>query len=152
MSLIKVVTKHLVRGSLICISLLTSKDTNGKTAFHLAWENGNSKIIELFLQNCANVDFGLKAKFGNGCTVFHWACSNGHLRIVEILIQKFSEFINLYSKDGDGKTGFHWACKNGQLTIVEILKTSCHTVISASMFHSCQPDVLNFPPEIFSSI
>ena len=37
-------------------------------------------------------------------------------------------------------------------TNIELLKTGCHTEISASMFHSCQPDVLNFPPEIFSSI
>ena len=54
-----------------------------RTAFHLACENGHSKIAEMLIQKSAEFNIELNAKDKYGTTAFHLACENGHSKIAE---------------------------------------------------------------------
>ncbi|XP_043721402.1 GA-binding protein subunit beta-1-like isoform X2 [Telopea speciosissima] len=61
---------------------LDSKDSQGRTALHMAAANGHIDIVEYLIKN--GVDL-------NACnveknTALHWACLNGHIEVVKNLI------------------------------------------------------------------
>ena len=59
-----------------------------KTAFHLACENGHSKVAEMIMQKSVEFNIDLNAKDRCARTAFHLACYNGHSKVAEMLIQK----------------------------------------------------------------
>ena len=57
---------------------LNTRDVNEDTAFHMACENGHSKIAEMFVEKSAELHIELNAKNAGGWTPFHLACEKGH--------------------------------------------------------------------------
>ncbi|CAN4090412.1 unnamed protein product [Withania somnifera] len=61
---------------------LDSKDSEGRTALHMASANGHSNIIDYLIRNGADVNASNLEKN----TPLHWACLNGHVKVVKSLI------------------------------------------------------------------
>ena len=68
------------------------KDKNGRTLFHLACGNGNSKIVWMLIQKSVAFNIDLNAKDKYGWTAFHVARGGGNSKIAEILREKSVEF------------------------------------------------------------
>ena len=99
----------------------TSHNTHqGKTALHLAAENGWSSSIRLILNRTANADSCDSA----GRTALHLAAKNGHVKVVQEILstchRKKVQF-NINARDSDGMTVLHYAAANGGQEIIEIL-------------------------------
>ncbi|KIJ05104.1 hypothetical protein PAXINDRAFT_33147, partial [Paxillus involutus ATCC 200175] len=60
------------------------QDIHSRTPLHLACSKGHLNIVELLVQNGAN----LNVQDNYFSTPLHLACSKGHLNIVELLVQK----------------------------------------------------------------
>ena len=77
---------------------LNAKDQNGMTIFHHACEDGDQRIVEMFVKKFTeglfNIDLNAKYEWGNNCqrTAFHYACLNCHPKTVEIILQKSTKF------------------------------------------------------------
>ena len=67
---------------------LNSTTITGKTAFHLACQYGQLKIVKMLMFNSAKHLIDLNQKDEYGWTAFHWACYWGKPRIVEIMIEQ----------------------------------------------------------------
>ncbi|KAK9939491.1 hypothetical protein M0R45_016186 [Rubus argutus] len=61
---------------------LDSKDSQGRTALHMASANGHLDIVEYLV--CRGVDLNAPNEEMN--TPLHWACLNGHVEVVKKLI------------------------------------------------------------------
>ncbi|KAL9248333.1 hypothetical protein vseg_021667 [Gypsophila vaccaria] len=61
---------------------LYSKDSQGRTALHMAAANGHHGIVEYLLSK--GVDLNALNEEKN--TPLHWACLNGHVEVVKTLI------------------------------------------------------------------
>jgi len=85
---------------------------------HQAAENGDLKLIELFL----NTSYDMNTGDGHGRTALHWACFNGRTEVVQLFIQSSKEYgIDLNARDVAGWTPFHWACFGGSTETVRLL-------------------------------
>ncbi|CAM8969700.1 unnamed protein product [Rhodiola kirilowii] len=58
---------------------LDSKDSQGRTALHMAAANGHLQIVEYLI--CNGVDVNASNIEDN--TPLHWACLNGHMEVVK---------------------------------------------------------------------
>ena len=58
---------------------LNEVERTGKTAFHLACENGHLRTVEILLQKSAIFGIDPNAKSNNGRTGFQYACFGGGL-------------------------------------------------------------------------
>ena len=75
----------------------------GNEDFQSACKNGDSKSVDMFLQNLAKYRIDLNSKDENGCTAFDLALKNRHVEIMFTLIQKSAEnSIQLEIKDENG--------------------------------------------------
>ena len=107
------------------IAELNEKCDADETAFHVACEEGYTRIVEMILENSSELNIDLNAKEDLGETAFHLASMSGHAKIVEMLINNYAEFnIDLNAKDDEGWTAFHYACQNGHPKILELLMTN----------------------------
>ncbi|MQL76230.1 hypothetical protein Taro_008631, partial [Colocasia esculenta] len=61
---------------------LDSKDSEGRTALHMAAANGHLEIVEYLIRNGVDVN----ASNAENNTPLHWACLNGHIEVVKALI------------------------------------------------------------------
>ncbi|KAJ8564832.1 hypothetical protein K7X08_001292 [Anisodus acutangulus] len=61
---------------------LDSKDSEGRTALHMASANGHCGIVEYLIRNGSDVNASNVEKN----TPLHWACLNGHIEVVKRLI------------------------------------------------------------------
>ena len=66
---------------------LNAKSTylNNYTGFHQACLKGNTKMVNIFLENAANLSIDLNSKDINGHTAFNLAYARGHSDVVKIL-------------------------------------------------------------------
>ena len=62
----------------------------------LACQNNNVKIVELLLNNHANIN--IQSQYGD--TAFSWACYNGNLDIAELLLKNDAS-VNAKGKSGN---------------------------------------------------
>ncbi|CAO2837377.1 unnamed protein product [Amaranthus hypochondriacus] len=61
---------------------LDSKDSQGRTALHMAAANGHHGIIEYLISKAVDLNSLNQEKN----TPLHWACLNGHVEVVRTLI------------------------------------------------------------------
>jgi len=108
---------------------IASCDNQGSTPLHEACESGSEKIVELLLDNDADI---LKAD-RDKVTPLHVACREGHVAIVKLLFRHAFQqnTLNEQSKtlkerlvedtDIHGSTALHFAVESGVTDIVEVL-------------------------------
>ena len=89
---------------------LNATDGNGRTALHLACQNGSIEIAKLLIGN-QNIDFN--AVDHRGKTALHLACENARLEIAKLLIENAHLYgINCIAVDHNGETILHDAVKS----------------------------------------
>ncbi|KAH0586575.1 hypothetical protein H2248_007800 [Termitomyces sp. 'cryptogamus'] len=89
-------------------------DKDGKTALHLASQNGDSNTIKVLLEYSADVH--VKGK--DEKTALHFVAEKGDSDIVKLLLEHKSD-VNV--KDKDEKTALHFAAERGDSGIVKLL-------------------------------
>ncbi len=93
---------------------IDATEMRGKTALHIAAAHDRDDIVQMLLDNHANVN----ARSDGGWTPLHNACEKGCNAIVEILIAKGAE---INAKLLNGMTPLHVAAQEGHVEVVERL-------------------------------
>ncbi|MFN7038138.1 MAG: ankyrin repeat domain-containing protein [Alphaproteobacteria bacterium] len=129
----------VIRGDIDSAKIFLEKGTDvnavdryGCTALHYAAMRNHKDVLELLLENNANVEI----KGGiNSETAIHIAAARGNLEGVRMLLQyKASiESTNMYKQ-----TPLHIAAKHGQIKVVEILLNE-KAVMDAKDYHGSAP-------------
>jgi ankyrin repeat protein len=91
------------------------KDTNGSTALHTAAFKGNLPLVNLLLENGADME----AENNLGEIPLDHAVYNGSEPIVQLLLQQNPHTIK--ARANDGKTLLHYAARGGHLSIIKLL-------------------------------
>jgi ankyrin repeat protein len=93
---------------------INSQDTEGSTPLSLAAAKDNEQIVDILLQNDANVSLT-----GAGCSgPLHVAAGKGSLSIVKKLIQKGAD---IHTASQSGGEPVHWAAASGRAQVLEYL-------------------------------
>ena len=90
------------------------RDADGKTALHLAAENGHAEAAGFLIEKKANVD----AKTNGGATPLFYAVQKDHTEIAKALIAAGAD-VNAHSNEY--AYPLHWAANNGDFDIVKLL-------------------------------
>ena len=86
-----------------------------------ACKNGETKVVQLLLENCTSEESGLNTRDELGATPFIASCYNGHKDVVKLLLDH-SEGIELNARNYcRGWTAFKIACRYGQTDVVKLL-------------------------------
>ena len=94
---------------------INARNIRGQTPLHLAAAKGNSDVVQLLLENGAEVD---AVATDSGCTSLHYAASLGHVELCELLVR--------YGADPDAQTArletpLHLAVASGHSDVVALL-------------------------------
>ena len=100
------------------LNILTQNE-DGKTAMHLACENGQTNVVEFFLTETDDVIYN--STDNEGSTLLHLACINGHEAIVDLLLNYSikNNSINIHAKNAAGLTPFDVAFKANNIKVME---------------------------------
>lgn len=113
-----VMHRHYETTSLLVSHLnVNFPDNAGLTPIILACANNQPEIVDLLIENKANLDQGDNARR----TPLMWACKKGHIGVVEILLR---EKLNLNGRDKNLRTALIVACMDGNTLIAESLINS----------------------------
>lgn len=93
---------------------IEASNERGKTALHLAAENGREEAVRVLLEKGANV----KAVSDGNWTALHNASEKGHLGVVRLLLE-YKADVNAATNSGN--TALHWAAQNGSEGVVKLL-------------------------------
>ncbi|XP_065178803.1 ankyrin repeat domain-containing protein 27-like [Sycon ciliatum] len=93
-----------------------SRDDLGRTALHVAAENGHGQMVELLL-DCGAV---ASSTDYHSSTALHLACRRGHLSVVSVLLGRLDD---INAQDNDGNTLLHLASANGHEEVARALFT-----------------------------
>ncbi|KAJ1696807.1 hypothetical protein LUZ63_005319 [Rhynchospora breviuscula] len=96
---------------------LDSKDSQGRTALHMAAANGHLVIVDYLIQNGADVNVTNLEKN----TPLHWACLNGHLEVIKSLIMSGASVSALNSHE---KTPVDEVVCRGKLEVVDAINAA----------------------------
>ncbi|KAJ7506487.1 hypothetical protein B0H11DRAFT_285786 [Mycena galericulata] len=103
-----------VRSLLIKYNTSVLATTWGKTALHLASEQGHLDVAQLLIEHNTSVD--QTDKFG--VTALYLASERGHLNVVQLLIEHNAS-VDQATKDS--RTALHLASDRGHLNVVQLL-------------------------------
>ena len=103
---------------------LNAKVEKEMTIFHCACFYGQSKLVNILLQNSGNLKIDLNAKDGLfKHTALNWACWAGKTELVKMMIENpNSSKFDLKIKDLYGRTAFQNAEERGNQDIVALFK------------------------------
>ncbi|XP_078435681.1 ankyrin repeat family protein [Wolffia australiana] len=96
---------------------LDSKDSEGRTALHMASANGHLLIVEYLINNGADPN----ALNAENNTPLHWACLNGHIEVVKALILAGGDLsrLNRYERSPVDE-----AVARGKLDVIDAINTT----------------------------
>ncbi|CAD0199222.1 unnamed protein product [Chrysodeixis includens] len=104
------ISKNLLKTS----PTVTSRDSHGLTALHVACIHGKATIVEYLTEMGAEVN----ATDLNECTPLHYAASRGHQNALLLLLHSGA---NINQANIDQNTPLHMAVNNGHLNCVKAL-------------------------------
>lgn len=104
------ISKNLLKTS----PTITSRDSHGLTALHVACIHGKANIVECLIEMGAEVN----ATDLNECTSLHYASSRGHQNALLLLLHSGA---NINQTNIDKNTALHMAVNNGHLNCVKAL-------------------------------
>ncbi|KAJ8728046.1 hypothetical protein PYW08_016431 [Mythimna loreyi] len=104
------ISKNLLKTS----PTVTSRDSHGLTALHVASIHGKANIVESLIEMGAEVN----ATDLNECTPLHYASSRGHQNALLLLLHTGA---NINKANIDKNTPLHMAVNNGHLNCVKAL-------------------------------
>ena len=90
-------------------------NTDGMTALHFAAQKGDKAIVQLLLENGADIK-AQETVFSR--SVLHFAAENGDLDTVKYLAEHGADLLD---KDCYGATALHYAAKNNRLDVIKYL-------------------------------
>lgn len=96
---------------------INSIDNLGYSSIHYAIINGNIKLINLLIENKADVTIRTK----NGYSCLHLAASINKLEIFIYLYEKFKDVLNLEDKDYQDNAIIHIVCYHSSFDILEFI-------------------------------
>ncbi|XP_078171686.1 ankyrin repeat family protein [Carex rostrata] len=96
---------------------LDSKDSQGRTALHMAAANGHLAIVDYLIKNGADVNVTNLEKN----TPLHWACLNGHMEVIKALIIAGANVSVLNSHE---RTPVDEAVCKGKLEVVDAINAA----------------------------
>ena len=102
-----------------------SSPGEGKTALHLAAENGWRESLRLLLQRTRSAD----AYDGAGCTALHLAAKRGQVSIIHELLSAHRERdigLNINARNHAGMTALHIAAATGHHAVIQVLLDDAH--------------------------
>jgi ankyrin repeat protein len=99
---------------------VNTKDDHGRTALQYAAAGGYTEIVELLLNNGADVNVPTNFPIIDGTygTALNFAAAGGHTRIAELLLNKLGDVAR---KDQYINSALYYATINGHIDIVKIL-------------------------------
>ena len=103
---------------------------DGKTALHLAAENGWCLAVRLILERTHDA----RARDGFGRTALHLAAAKGHVDVVTELLtslERHETGLRINARDNKGRTALHVAAENGKEKVIEVLLSSEEVNIEA---------------------
>ncbi|MCG8340138.1 MAG: ankyrin repeat domain-containing protein [Cytophagales bacterium] len=89
-------------------------DKEGGTPLHWAAGGGHGEVVQLLVENNANVDILAK----DASTPLHWAAGGGHIEVVQLLVENNAN-VDILAKDAS--TPLHWAAGGGHIEVVQLL-------------------------------
>ena len=93
---------------------LNKKDDEGWTALTWAALKGHEPIVQLLLENGADIE----ARNSSGDTALIWAAQRGNSAIVELLLQRGAD---IEAKNQYGGTALFWVALKGNMALVQLL-------------------------------
>ncbi|KAL3829641.1 hypothetical protein ACJIZ3_018443 [Penstemon smallii] len=93
---------------------LDSKDSQGRTALHMASANGHLSIVDYLIHNGAEVN-ALNVEKN---TPLHWACLNGHIEVLKRLILAGANVSLLNSHE---RTPVDEAVSRGKMDVIDAI-------------------------------
>ncbi|XP_034689258.1 ankyrin repeat-containing protein P16F5.05c isoform X1 [Vitis riparia] len=96
---------------------LDSKDSQGRTALHMAAANGHLDVVEFLISS--GVD--LNASNVEKNTPLHWACLNGHIEVVKNLILAGANVTALNSHE---RTPMDEAVSRGKMDVIDAINAA----------------------------
>ncbi|KAK0606629.1 hypothetical protein LWI29_001743 [Acer saccharum] len=96
---------------------LDSKDSQGRTALHMAAANGHLGIVEYLISRGVDVNASNEEKN----TPLHWACLNGHIEVVKKLILAGANVSILNSHE---QTLIDEAVSRGKIDVIDIINAT----------------------------
>lgn len=108
--------KNLLSRSKMFHKFINARSEDKKTFLHYAAEGGDVRIVELLIENKANVD----TRDRIDSRPLHLAAKHGHLSVVSTLISKKVD-VNAKTSPEFAYTPLHFAAQNGHLDIVGVL-------------------------------
>ncbi|KAK5940122.1 hypothetical protein PMZ80_007540 [Knufia obscura] len=92
------------------------RSSRGKTALHLAAQNGHELIVDVLIRYGARLD---SVSEGNWTPLLN-AAKLGHAKVVEIILAAAGPK-EVNARTSSGMTSLHWAAENGHKKVVELL-------------------------------
>jgi len=93
---------------------LNQKDSNGRTALHIACKNGDHAIVRVLVDSKAN----LEARERQGNTALQIACRKGDLEVTEFLVESKAQ---LDCSNNEGKAALLTSCRCGNLEVARYM-------------------------------
>jgi len=105
---------------------LDSKDSQGRTALHMASANGHLAIVDYLITNGVDVNAANVEKN----TPLHWACLNGHIEVVKNLILAGASVAVINSHE---QTPMDEAVSRGKMDVIDAISAAvAHVELSGT--------------------
>ena len=119
---------------------LNNKNSQDRTAFHLACCAGHLEIAEMMMKKSSKLKIDLNSKDQVGRTAFHLVCcESGHIRIADMMMEQSESLeLDLKAEDSEGRTGYQLARCYRKTDVVNLIQTKMPSLATVGNAHNRQ--------------